>query len=109
MKTQPIYSSGDDPEYLAKALSANWGWINSNYPEAPGNDLSLNNATGFSALPAGEFYSGFACIGFYVQYWSATEDSDFDAYFLQLCNDGRYVIKVPYFKAKGYSVRCVRD
>ncbi|MBQ7550723.1 MAG: fibrobacter succinogenes major paralogous domain-containing protein [Bacteroidales bacterium] len=39
--------------YIAKSLAANRGWHKSRIECAVGNDLSANNATGFSALPAG--------------------------------------------------------
>lgn len=56
MNTQPAYMASGNVDHLAKALSTTWGWISSSDTDAPGNDPTINNATGFSALPAG--YSG---------------------------------------------------
>jgi len=41
--------------YIAKALASQTGWEKSKYLGVPGKDPASNNATGFSALPAGEY------------------------------------------------------
>lgn len=38
---------------VSKALASSTGWATSSNPSAVGNDMSLNNVTGFSALPGG--------------------------------------------------------
>jgi uncharacterized protein (TIGR02145 family) len=43
---------------IAKSMAATTEWKPSNEVGAIGNDLSLNNASGFSALPGGYWYYG---------------------------------------------------
>lgn len=43
---------------IAKALASTEEWPSSATNGAPGNNPSLNNSTGFSALPAGEYETG---------------------------------------------------
>ena len=109
MKTQPAYMTSGNADHLAKALAATWGWNSSDEPDAPGNNLNTNNATGFSALPAG--YSGGYYIGFGIgtSFQSATEIDNFSAYCRKLVYDGADVSRNNYIKSDAHSVRCIRD
>lgn len=51
---QSQYQCNGDAAKIAKALAGTQYWMSSNSSCAVGNDLSTNNATGFSMLPAGE-------------------------------------------------------
>ena len=93
---------------IAKALAAQTDWYSYNNDAcAPGNDLSTNNATGFSAVPAG-YYCGAYYFGFDAYYWTTSKYNSSEAYFrsLNYCSD--YVWKGYDYKNQGYSVRCVR-
>ena len=92
---------------IAKALAAQTEWSSYNNDAcAPGNDLSTNNATGFTAVPAG-YYCGGYYFGLDAYYWTTSQFNSSEAYFrsLDYCSD--YVWKGSDYKNQGYSVRCV--
>ncbi|MDD6582386.1 MAG: fibrobacter succinogenes major paralogous domain-containing protein [Bacteroidales bacterium] len=96
---------------VAKALAAGYGWKSNDVECTVGNDLSNNNATGFSALPAG-FYPGTqTSYGEYASFWSATESAeDFgSAYDRSLFYGHATVSRAVHHKYGGQSVRCVKD
>ena len=99
----------NNPENIAKALAATIHWYSSSYDCAVGNDLSTNNVTGFSALPA-SYYNGFYdYFGNEANFWSATEDNDYLAYSRLLYYNSANVSGYNPNKFLGLSVRCVRD
>lgn len=96
---------------VAKALAAGYGWKSNDVECTVGNDLASNNATGFSALPAG-FYPGTqASFGEYASFWSATESTEelSSAYDRSLYYGHATVARVVHHKYGGQSVRCVKD
>ena len=94
---------------IAKALASQTGWVNSSNTFAVGNDPSTNNATGFSALPAG-FYSGNYTFGTNTHFWSATQRDLARSCIRFLSRNDDYVSSTTAaLKFYGYSVRCVRD
>lgn len=112
-----IYHNGEFHEEggPAKALASTKGWLTTKYNTcAPGYDQSSNNATGFSAFPAG-FYSiyddvGYDQFGWSANFWSSTSQNYYDrACRLSISNlDGSpspYDIGFGF----GFSVRCLRD
>ena len=115
MKTQPTYMASGNADHLAKALAATWGWNSTSVTDAPGNDPSTNNATGFSALPAGYYYGGGYNYGGYnyfgddALFWSATEYNDNNAFNRDLSYNIASVGRYSNYKYIGFSVRCVRD
>lgn len=93
----------------AKALASTWGWNSSTVTCAVGNNLSDNNATQFSALPAG-FYSGnVSSMGGYVYFWTATESGGSTSNSRLLKNDKSTVDIRSNDKTCGFLVRCVLD
>lgn len=111
MSTQPTYMASGNPDHLAKALAATWGWNPCDSTDVPGNDRSTNNATGFSALPAGGFYGYHGYFGEGTALWSATEYDDHNAYKRYFDYDDTNVGGEGhgYNKGRGFSVRCVRN
>ena len=114
--SQSEYRCGGDRENIAKALASTKGWRKKSESCTVGNDLSSNNATGFSSLPAG-FYAD-ACngvcsygFGHNTSFWSATEHTEYlkFAYIRELDISEAYVVRTYGVKEPGYSVRCVRD
>ena len=107
---QTQYQCDNSSDNIAKALASTTGWNSSSTTCAVGNNPGTNNATGFSALPAGnyliDFYYDF---GYLADFWSATESSDDNAYFRYLYNNNANVNRGNGGKINGYSVRCVRD
>ena len=79
---------------------------------AVGNTSVSNNATGFSAVPAG-FHNGssFYESGNYAKFWSSTEYSSSLAYgrTIYYNNASVYSDFNNYGKDYGISVRCLRD
>ena len=78
-----------------------------------GGWCASTDALGFSALSAGcrgidgifniDNYNG------YAYFWSASQYSDNNAYFLVLDGDGPQVSMYSANKNYGYSVRCIKD
>ncbi len=117
VSSQPAYYCDENPDYIAKAFAATSGWGETSGQCEVGNNLSANNATGLSMLPAGNFYSSGSYIDFssLATLWSATEDGmGAHSFFLYMSNSGlrdngagkNIVFPLKYY---GLSVRCVRD
>ena len=110
MKTQPAYMASGNADHLAKALAATWGWNSASVTDVPGNDSTTNNATGFSALPAGFYANGYYLyFGSSAFFWSATGNFDGTACSLYLYYSRAYEDWITGNKNGGFSVRCVRD
>jgi clan AA aspartic protease (TIGR02281 family) len=96
---------------IAKAMAATTHWGTSSNTGDVGNNLQLNNSSGFTALPGGyrNIVGNFSFIGNYGFWWSATENLTNYAWRRDMnynyCNVSRYNVS----KLLGFSVRCVRD
>ena len=107
---QSNYLCSNNSSYIAKALASTTGWSSSTSTCAVGNTPASNNATGFSAVPAGSHYgSSFDFSGNRASFWSSTEYSSSDAYYRNLYYNNAYVRSNNDGKYGGYSVRCLRD
>ena len=75
------------------------------------NDLSGEDAYGFSALPGGErdATGHFVTGGSYAYFWTKTARSRESAWTMLLRNDYAAATSLDNFKMRGYSVRCVKD
>ena len=98
---------------VAKALAANINWSAYTSTGSVGNNLSINNYSGFSALPGGfrtSYSDGvFRNVGSGGYWWSSTSYDTSYAWYRELyCTDST-VSRDNYPKASGFSVRCVRD
>ena len=117
MKTQPIYFADGDSTHLAKALAANCGWRYCDVKDTPGKTLNTNNATGFSAMPAGFYTDHTINFGEDAFFWTASilgnSPSILGSY--SVIYRGMFVasfampLKGSNEKFVGGSVRCVRD
>ena len=110
--SQSEYTCSGNSSYIAKALASTEGWNTYTYNCVVGNDPSSNNATGFSAVPAGVCYgSSFSIAGNSAYFWSSTQyaSSPYYAYYRDLYYDNAGVSRYIYDKYYGYSVRCLRD
>jgi uncharacterized protein (TIGR02145 family) len=97
---------------IAKSMAAQTDWITCTYPGSIGNDLSKNNASGFSALPGGcRDYDGyFASISLQAYWWSATEIDTLRACYRSLkFNYVELFLDDFNYKVHGFSVRLLRD
>jgi len=96
---------------LAKSLAAKTDWAASGTSGTPGNDLTINNKSGFSALPNGyrDIGGKFSNRFFQGGWWSSTErDGDY-AYFRLLKFDAANFYRTFDLKSCGFSVRLVKD
>lgn len=110
VSSQSEYVCGDHSNYIAKALASATGWYSYSDACAVGNTPASNNATGFSAVPAGHYGNyGYGSFSSGAKFWSATQsDSDF-AYYRDLSYYNAYVSSLYSSKSYGLSVRCVKD
>ncbi|MCR4873590.1 MAG: fibrobacter succinogenes major paralogous domain-containing protein [Bacteroidales bacterium] len=102
--------------FIAKAFADSIGWLASNISCSPGNDLSTNNSTGFSARPAGQTESDYREFGQRAWFWSASIESYFHHQIARLIhytetdvhNTGTWGVngQNPH---SAFSVRCLRD
>ncbi len=109
VSSQSQYCCNSNTSNIAKALASTTGWYGSAEACAVGNTPSSNNATGFGAMPAGDYDDSYNFFGFYAYYWSATELDSSSAYNRYLYYDLAYVYRNNFNKRYGFSVRCVRD
>ena len=104
----PYLCNGDN-DYIAKALASTTGWSSSTSTCDVGNTQSSNNATGFSAVPAGSYgVLGYSSPGNYAFFWSSSGASDV-ASSRYLRYNSAYVGFSHSYEVYGYSVRCLRD
>lgn len=104
------YTCGDNTSNMAKSMASKTGWNISENICAVGHDMSSNNSTSFSAIPAGRAYGISDDYGNSANFWTATAyNSDF-AYYHSLYYDNSFVERNCYGdKSNGMSVRCVRN
>ncbi len=115
--SQSQYQCNNHASSIGSALAATTEWDygpNSIAQCDVRYNMSSNNATGFSALPAGAYgytdpYGTLPCTGFYAYFWSATEASDDNAWCRSLAYNFSGVSRNSTAKYLGYSVRCLRD
>jgi uncharacterized protein (TIGR02145 family) len=111
VSSQPEYLCNSNTSYIAKSLAATTNWYTYSGTCVVGNNLSANNATGFTALPGGGRFTGGS---FYFerdlgQWWSSSRVDASNAWDRNLGISYAYVGR--YYKSKsfGYSVRCLKD
>ncbi|MBP5651010.1 MAG: fibrobacter succinogenes major paralogous domain-containing protein [Bacteroidales bacterium] len=105
------YWCNDNSEYIAKSLVSQTGWNTYyNYACYPGTDPSANNATGFSAMPAGYRSSGESYYDVSNDAYLYTSWADgWAAYYARMRYSWRYVTTSYDSKYYGRAVRCVRN
>lgn len=115
LKGKSRYWCDGDDDNLGKALASTFGWNSTTSTCAAGNNPSANNATGFSAIPAGQCnykdeVDNYYYFGAGALFWSSTETDDHQACsrfigsnvpgFDRYSNDSKYM---------GFTVRCLRN
>jgi len=96
---------------IAKSMAAQTQWSVSGFAGAPGNHLSTNNASGFSAMPGGcrnlegDFYE----LDEYGHWWSTTGSDPQLAYYRNLYYNSSNFFRYDVGKTCGFSVRLVKD
>ncbi len=111
VSSQSQYVCGSNNTYIAKALASTTGW---NTGHTGGCAIcyipSNNNATGFSALPAGRNRVGsYEEFGWQAAIWSATEQDGTSAGYLYIYSNSSVVCLYNYLKQSALSIRCLRD
>ncbi len=96
---------------IAKSLAYTYGWTSYSNNNVVGGNQSANNATGFSALPAGHCGYGGGQIDFGDKafFWGATECNAVYTYLRILNYDDAHVTRYGNDKKYGFSVRCICD
>lgn len=113
------YSFANGENDIAKSLAASKGWDISSEENTPGYDMSSNNSSGFSGIPAGarSDYGNFAHFGKNAYWWtSSVNNSEYDGKEDQNSFVWRRRLSKGYYELdrwcedKGYafSVRCVK-
>ena len=98
---------------IAKAMASTTGWLSSNTSGAPGDNQSLNNSTGFNAIPEGyRFIDGTFLSVNNAYFWSSDEQCGgcpnsyrFAIYY----NNPESSNNLLSSKRHGFSMRFVRD
>ena len=109
---QVEYFCDANEENIAKSLASNYYWQGVGTSSCTiANTLEGNNATGFSAVPAGNYTGGSdgSNFGYNAHFWSATQVSYEYAYYRLLQSGGSKVVRLNEGKFTGKSVRCLRD
>jgi uncharacterized protein (TIGR02145 family) len=96
---------------IAQSMSAKSDWGMSLVPIGSiGEDLTMNNKSGFSALPGGGRGNGmFNGVGGYGTWWSATMNNEQGAYYCSLNYKESFLTFSEGYKNCGFSVRLVKD
>lgn len=98
---------GNNCNYIAKSLASTSGWNNSAQECSPGNNMSKNDASGFSAMPAG--MSG-SKVGDLASFWtSEAYVMDFAYTFAVSANGKRLNLSSGPYAYIASSVRCIKD
>lgn len=113
LSSQSQYQCDSNKNNVAKSLAAMTDWKSSTKHCAVGDDLSANNATDFSALPAGGYFFGTPT------QWSFTGNQHFGSatYFRHTSSSCMFTLDsyeatvrtACYEASGGFSVRCLRD
>ena len=97
---------------IGKSLASTNLWQNASQKGAVGNNLTLNNSTKFTGLPAGSRWSdatiSFSSLNRTAGWWSST-GSDNTAVTYGLYNTSEDLERLNISKKYGYSIRCIKD
>jgi uncharacterized protein (TIGR02145 family) len=90
-------------EYVGGAKLKEVGTVHWSAP-----NTGATNVTGFTALPSGDYYNGFAVLGTDADYWSSTESS-FDAWNFRVNYNDTYATIEADSKDYERGVRCIKN
>ncbi|MBR4912410.1 MAG: T9SS type A sorting domain-containing protein [Bacteroidales bacterium] len=110
VKDQTAYTCGPDINYfIGKAMASTSWWDSSTKNCAIGNDLTANNITGFSVVPAGYYGATLVNAGAEASIWSSTEQFNEASTYFKLLANSQLDFHYNSSNSSGFSVRCVRD
>ena len=109
LTTMDVSGTGWRGDHAGK-LAGGSSWQSSSEANAPGNmSYSERNASGFGAVPAGDWLNGFYDAGNNAYFWSSTELGSVHAWGRYLNYNYADVKRLNDTKSFGFSVRCLRD
>jgi uncharacterized protein (TIGR02145 family) len=96
---------------IGKSMAATTDWAYTGLKGMPGNDIGLNNRSGFSALPGGYRSNEgfFKSLGNDDNWWSSTEEGASQAYYRYLYFVYEDLRRANISKKYGFSVRLIKD
>ncbi len=95
---------------IAQAMAAQTDWEQGTDKGDVGYDLSKNNATGFSALPAGIAGFTFHTFGNSGYFWTSTKGGYYQQAYIRCFHSANNdVFRNSWSTEEGLSVRCVKD
>lgn len=104
---------GTDVNNVAKAMASQEDWYLDVMTIAPEcsivRDLTTNNSSNFSVLPAGSFWNSYYGFGTNTGFWTASDGSDVTSPIHYLVNTNATVEINCTPKEAAYSVRCLRN
>ena len=106
------YLCDGNPDYITKALASQFYWFDNSVACSAGNDQQGNNASGFSAVPAG-YYIGewlaYGCFGADASFWSCSQFNDYSGISRRIWSNGTAAMydDINLTKSFGLAVRCV--
>lgn len=108
--SQSQYLCAGNADYIAKALSCTSGWTEATDGCSAGHNSVKNNATGFSAMPAGYCSdTDYLSFGQGTAFWTSTKKSTYEIYYRFIVNPQPFVNRDYKTFARGFSIRCIRD
>lgn len=112
VKGQNAYTCAYDfGSYIAKALAATEGWnVGPGIECSAGDNQSTNNATGFTARPAGSYSNGYSSFGNSAFFYSTSITDNGKAKYWIVSNSSQQLQEYSYSSnVLGLSVRCLKD
>jgi uncharacterized protein (TIGR02145 family) len=98
---------------ITKGLAATTSWTNNIMTNTIGCNLSLNNSTGFNALPGGSRLATGGFYGFLSEghWWGISDNTSTEISEIILTNHSNYLFNLTaaYALDYGFSIRCVKD
>lgn len=109
VQSKSAYRCDDYALAIGKSLADDNEWCVSDDAFCVGNDLTTNDLTGFSAVPAGYYDGKFVSLGYTADFWSSTVNDYGGATYLYLRSYLPYAALNAYDQREGRSVRCVHN
>ena len=118
VKVQDKYKGATNHSYYTKSLASTFAWTNSTYADETGNLQETNNATGFTAIPAGHYPTTSGVItptagnyGNVAAFWSSDKNTFGIRYYYGMAYIGNSTSDIGTTKpaeSAYMSVRCIR-
>ena len=110
---QSRYWCDGNKNNIAKALCDTMAWSGSSNNCCPGNDLTINNATGFSALPSGwkgYYFNSSTFFESVAGFWNTTSYYGYLCYwYFERGHSYVKMLEAEMTDGLGFSVRCLKD